>query len=75
MFRRNIIRRHIRNRFAVETIHGGSFTGVLIDADKDTYQFSAVKVRTADAYADAAGNVFIARDHVQYIQHLPAEGV
>ena len=69
MFRKNLVERRLRQRFAVTPVKGVPFEGVLLAADGDYYSFGDVMAH-ADGQVprQAPGELFIRLDNVAYIQ-------
>ena len=73
MFRRNLVQRRLRQRFAVTPVKGVPFEGVLTGADGDYYVFADVLARPDGAVPrEAPGELYIRLDNVAYIQTVPA---
>lgn len=71
-----LLRRLVKERFAVTPKAGPMFSGLLIDVDDRTFHFADVRLIQADGSVPADGQLFIDRNHVAYLQRVtqPAEG-
>lgn len=70
MFRKSLLKDHLRQRFHATPKDGSPpFDGVLVDADAEFYRFDAVRVNGHQA----ASPLLIERRNVSYLQAMPAE--
>lgn len=74
MFRKSLVKRHVRRRFAVMLSGGeGVFSGVLTELDREVFVFDQCQTvpKTPDATPDPfAGRFFVDRENVVYLQEL-----
>lgn len=71
MFRKNLVQRKLKRRFAVTPVKGVPFEGVLVGADGDYYVFGDVMAHADGAVPRSApGDLYIRLDNVAYIQSV-----
>lgn len=71
MFGRDrLIQKSVRDRFVVTLADGGSFSGLLLDADPTTAVFADVRLITEQGEQPAQGQVYIERLNIAYMQRI-----
>lgn len=65
-----IVRKSVRSEYLVTTVHGDTFRGLLVDADARTLVLANVDqiTGTDGRSVSVAGEVYIPRDSVKYMQ-------
>lgn len=67
--RGRVVRSYVHKRLFVTLHSGGTFTGLLIDADKDTYEFGDVQLVSDRTVAPVDGRLIVDRSRVEYLQY------
>jgi hypothetical protein len=65
--KKDLIRKHVRQRFNVTLKDGGEFAGVLMDVSSASFEFFDV---VFNGFA-AASPLYVDRENVSYIQAVP----
>lgn len=68
--RRNVLRDKLLSRFVVTTTAGGSLVGLLREFDDDRLVFVDVKLLSEGQSLAVAGDVYIDRVKVEYMQRV-----
>lgn len=66
MFRKDLLKRHLRERYHVTLTDGTSFSGVLVNTGDLNFEFA--EVRAGEHKAE--GRLFIDRLNVEYLQSV-----
>lgn len=67
--RGRVVSSYIHKRLYVTLVNGGAFTGLLVDADKDSYEFGDVQLVTDRSVAPVDGRLIVDRSRVEYLQY------